>query len=785
MGNNETCKKSHEREKLEIGRRREAKASYNPELEEGEFRKDQPFGLENLVHKDMVAGVIKLSSYAQVAVKKGQVNTRRSTSPERGSHQGGTANTTVMQSECSSLRDQPVNVRQSTSHRTYSEKRRQSYSPCSHIRSKERHEQRTHNCFSYHDYHHVLKKIEEVCSERLGTLLLRQNKDRKEFNISLKKQESKFFQEHACSYRVHYERVIPTARYHRMKLPKLSFCILRKVFCKYMQSQLTKFVKRQINDRNKEKRIKERWIFEATAGYLKKCFDETSLTYSGYEMEKSKWHVHAYSEGEQQLKYFDMQSLTTEIEAIASSRELEENTNKESDMFLPEPVIESLQSSLETNGGAEHGLSADAPEEIAIVDSMSSPSNYAPSMESSQKAGTPQNEGEHVERSCSQFVIDEALALAKPVAADSENAPAVFGEKRRRMSPSDDALEGSCSRSQTTFPQVSDSNIHETALRAEIPQAERLPSVNVNQMEKADVAGSKEVSSRNTSSFGQVTEQQNTIATSSTLVQPSTQLQRYDPTCENAAHTYQPSGMNNCSVSAGLDNHGALNAQQQSANQTTTSSMVEHTPESGLQSDPVTNELSQLLMSHSDHTSSSAQFTEQQIVPDSSSLTQHVRQQFGDQTCQTIAHQYQPSGRNNSSVRTWLDSRRASDVQRQSNNQTTTSSTSGQEMLESGLQSDPLTTEMSQLVMLHDLMCKRHLSERQKIISEREMEMAECKRKFDEQFHNLEMETLKKKKDIEVLQDKICKQQILAEAFQETFQVLHKASTGVASCSQR
>jgi hypothetical protein len=58
--------------------------------------------------------------------------------------------------------------------------------------------------------------------------------------------------------------------------------------------------------------------------------------------------------------------------------------------------------------------------------------------------------------------------------------------------------------------------------------------------------------------------------------------------------------------------------------------------------------------------------------------------------------------------------------------------------------------------------------------------MAELKRKFDEQFHNLEMETLQKKKDIEILQEKICKQQILAE----TFRVLHKASTGVASCSQ-
>jgi hypothetical protein len=230
-------------------------------------------------------------------------------------------------------------------------------------------------------------------------------------------------------------------------------------------------VKRQINDRNKEKRIKERWIFEATAGYLKKCFDETSLTYSGFEREKSNWHVHAYSEGEQQLKFLDMQSLTAEIEAIASSRELEEsNANKENDMFQPEPVIENLQSPLETSGGAEHGLSVDAPHETAIVDSVSSQPNYAPTMDFSEKIRTqaafsspPQNEGENVERSCSRFVTDEASVLDRR--ADSENAPPAFREERS-TSPGDNALEGSCSRSQS--PPGSDSNIHETSLLHEV-----------------------------------------------------------------------------------------------------------------------------------------------------------------------------------------------------------------------------------------------------------------------------------------------------------------------------
>ena len=212
---------------------------------------------------------------------------------------------------------------------------------------------------------------------------------------------------------------------------------------------------------------------------------------------------------------------------------------------------------------------------------------------------------------------------------------------------------------------------------------ERLPSVTANPMQEADIAGSKEVSNGDTSSFGQVTEQRSTIATSSTLVQPSTQPQLYDPTSQSAAQPYQPSGVT-CSVSTGLDSHGALNSQIQSANQMTPSSMVEHTPESGLQSDPVTNEFTQLLMSISNHTSSYTQVTEQQIASNS-----FLRQQYGDQTCQTSTHQH-----------------RASNVQRQSNNQTT-GSTSG--LPESRLRSDPLKIEISQLLMLLDIMTKRHL----------------------------------------------------------------------------
>jgi hypothetical protein len=51
--------------------------------------------------------------------------------------QGDTAYATIVHSMCSSMKGQLVNVIQSTCHRIYSEKHRQSYSPSSRIRSKE------------------------------------------------------------------------------------------------------------------------------------------------------------------------------------------------------------------------------------------------------------------------------------------------------------------------------------------------------------------------------------------------------------------------------------------------------------------------------------------------------------------------------------------------------------------------------------------------------------------------------------------------------------------------
>jgi hypothetical protein len=463
MDYNGACKELYTRGKYEVGKTMEEdKASYLSGLEEGEFRRHEPFGSESLVHKNMDTRTIKLSSSTQVTVKKGLVMARQSMSPERGTHGGSTAKTTDEQPGI--LEDQSVNLRQPTFYRKYSEKHRRSYSPSFHISSKERQYQRKCNCFGHKEYPDVLEKIEKVCSERLNKLLLQQNGDRKEFNILQKKQELEFFREHVHSYKVRYERVIPTVRYDRIRLPKLIFCTLRGILHKHIQDQLRKFVRWQINDRNKEKRIKERWIFEAKAGYLKKYFGETSLTYSEFEMVKPKWHVHDYSEAEQQLKYLDMRSLSSAIEEIASSNELaDSHTSKNID--VSESILENLQSPLKTNGGTKYGLSVSAAAENTTIDSMPSLSNCSPAVDFGEKVGTqvafsspPQNNRESMGRSCPV----ETLEIVKAMTVNSGNTFPVSREKRKHMSVGGDASEGSCSRSHRKLSHEFVTNFHET-----------------------------------------------------------------------------------------------------------------------------------------------------------------------------------------------------------------------------------------------------------------------------------------------------------------------------------
>lgn len=409
------------------------------------------------IHKDMSASIVH--SFVQDAIEKEQVKMTPSTSPERGSYQGRIPCIVfVQQSKCSAIpedmaatpsassqgvvEDEPSTSAQRVSHigetastavvqqskYTASEgqhvdmrqhrirgSHRPSFSPSACSSAEERHKKRQEGCFRYSDFRWVLKMIEEVCSERLRTLLSRQNRDRKNLKIAQKKYELEFFQKHMHSYKVRLAHVMPTISYRRMMLPKLHFSILRNRFHKHMKSQLIKFVKQQIRDRNKENRIKARWIFEAKAGYLKKLFYVTSLAYGKFKLEKLKCRMTDYLDGEEHLKYFNMQSLTTQIEAIAS--------NKESTSDVTEPILENSPVPLETNGPRKLGFSIGVAEDMTTLESRSSLPTCAPTMEFGEKNGTQtafsaaaQNQGGNLERpyAC-QLGMSAVLEPAKAV----------------------------------------------------------------------------------------------------------------------------------------------------------------------------------------------------------------------------------------------------------------------------------------------------------------------------------------------------------------------------------
>ncbi|KAF7090081.1 hypothetical protein CFC21_092901 [Triticum aestivum] len=364
------------------------------------------------IRENMAASLKESSTSSQVVVEE-----ESSTSAERGSRLGGTACTAVVQqSKYAASEGQYVNVSQSTLHRKCGNHRR-SYSPSIYSSSKERHKKRKEGCFRYSDSHWATKMIEEVCSERSKTLLSRQTVDRKKFNNEQKKKKIELFQKHVNSYKFHYAHVAPTIRYCRMMLPKLHSSMLRCRFHRHMISQLIKFYKQLIRDRDKENRIKERWIFEAKAGYLKKWFYVTNLSYSKFKPEELESCMVDYSDGEQHLKYFDMQSITTQIEAIASNKE--PRGTFATDITVPN--LENSPSSLETNEHTKLGFSVGIAEEMATLESRPSQYTCAPSMEFCHENQTQttfpaadKDEGGDVERpSACQLDVSAALEPAK------------------------------------------------------------------------------------------------------------------------------------------------------------------------------------------------------------------------------------------------------------------------------------------------------------------------------------------------------------------------------------
>lgn len=374
--------------------------------------------------------------------------------------------------ECRAFEDQTVEVRQLALHGTCSGEYSRSYSSHVNSRSNKRHKQKEHDYYKYSDYLQVLKKIEKVSSRRFDKLLVWHNEDREEFNVVRKSQEFEFFQEHLRSYEVQYTRVIPTIKRCRMKLPKLLFSVLHKTFHKHFQSQLIEFVKRQIKDRDKDKRVRNRWIFEAEAGYLKTDFDMIPLSYSGLKIEKLKCSSTDYLNGDAQLNYFNMECLSTEIEAIASSSTKSEETCASKRSDTSEPILDNSEVLLEINVSTKDGASVGAAEEVFTCERSSQSTCGPTTMVFGQNNGrqidfpvaAQSNVGDAELSYASQSHISAASAHANVVAADSENANLLSRAKGRCPSSTYNVSLGSCSGSQRKLPFESASSPCETAL---------------------------------------------------------------------------------------------------------------------------------------------------------------------------------------------------------------------------------------------------------------------------------------------------------------------------------
>ncbi|CAM0945164.1 unnamed protein product [Alopecurus aequalis] len=745
----------------------------------------------------------------------GVVEDEPSTSAERGSHIGETASTAVVQqSKYTASEDRHVDVRQTTLNRICGNHRR-SYSPSAYSKSKDRHKKRKEGCFGYSDSRWVLKMIEEVCSERLSTLMSRQNGDRKNLKTVRKKHEVEFFQKYMQSYKAHLAHVMPTISYCTTTLPKLHFSILQDRFHKHMKHQLIKFVKQQISDRNKENRIKARWIFEAKAGYLKKLFYVTSLTYGKFKLEKLECRMADYLDGKEHLKYFDMQSLATQIEAIASNKESEGIFVSD----VTETNIENSPSLLETNGPAKLGFSVGVAEEMTTLESRPSQSTCAPTMEFGEKNGTQtafsdaaQNQGGNVERPyASQLDTSAAIEPAKAVTTDKSSdvsdtlessssqltcAPGMeFGEKdgtqiafSAAAQNEDENMESPCASrcvtSSTSELAITVSNDTENAAPISREKRRRISSGNDMSDVPCCMSGRK---------FGEKDGTQRALS-------PAAQNEGRDVERSCASHSEKDAALE-LSMTANTDSENTLAG----SSEISSSNNISEDPRSRSQIKfpykPTSNFCRTTLhqeeppasrpppplvingqMIQAEDTGGeevlSGQVTDQSNMHSNaqSVIDQHHR----GSTSQAASHPYEPPGGNTHSARTEVDSLGASLVPA-SDTELPTGSTLGQFLAEDGFESNPYTIELSRIKKLNELIAKRHQDKREQLILARQIEMAQAKRKYDELVYNSEVDVLQRRRELKITCDKIYKQQILAEVLQ----VIFKASAKVVPDSPR
>uniref|UniRef100_A0ACD5ZJG6 Uncharacterized protein n=1 Tax=Avena sativa TaxID=4498 RepID=A0ACD5ZJG6_AVESA len=831
------------------------------------------------IHKDMSASIVH--SFVQDAIEKEQVNTRPSTSPERGSHQGRipciifvqeskcsaiqedmaatpsvssqgvvedkpsasakrgprvreTASTAaVQQSKYTASEDRHVNVRQSTSHRTCVN-HHQSYSPSVYSSSKERHKKRKEGCFRYSDSCWVLKMIEDVCSQRFRTLLSRQNGDRKKLKIGREKQELEFFQKHVHCYKVHHAHVMPTISYCRMMLPKLHFSGLRNRFHKHMKSQMLKFVKLQVSDRNKENRIKERWIFEAKAGYLKKLFYATSLSYSEFKLEKLEWHMTDYSEGGEPLKYFDMQSLTTQIEVIASNKEPEGIFASD----VTEPILEKSPSLLETNGPTKLGFSVGVAEEMTTLESRSSQSTCALTKEFGEKNGTQttfaaaQNEGGNIERpyACqldtsaarepaNAVTTGKSSDVSEPMQEHSSLQPVTNGATQPGFSVgvSEERATLECSSQLTCAPgmefgekdgmQIAFSVAEQNdGANMEGPCASRFVTSSTSELDIAvtndtdNAAWISREKRRRISSGNDMSESPCCMSgrkfgekdgTEEIALSTTAQNEERDMERSCASHSDKDASLEPA-MTGNTDSENTLPGSNEKQMRISSGNNISEGPCSGSQEPsaarappPLVNN-SQMIQAEdtggeevpSGQISSFAQVTDQLNVH--SNTQRVVNMNHCGSISQVASHPYQAPGGNTHSARTEVGSLGASHAPA-SDSQLPTGSTPGQILAEDGPNSNLFTIELNRLQKLHGLIAKRHEEKREQLILACQVEMAQAKRKYDSLVYNSEVEVLERRRELKITCDKIYKQQILAEVLQ----VIYKASAKVVPDSSR
>ncbi|VAI58656.1 unnamed protein product [Triticum turgidum subsp. durum] len=374
MDYNEACKGSFESESCEIGKIGVAKIEhYESELEEGEIREaDEASGLESPIQNGTAANA-----------EQEQVHIRQSASRQRASHNVDTAGIVVLQHRVIHKHMLPSIVRSFVQDTIEKEQAlmRPSTSP-------ER----------------------ASCEGRIaGINFVQQCKC-----SAIHENMAASLKELSTSSQVVVEEESSTSAERGSRLGGTA-CTAVVQQSKYAASE-GRYVN-LIRDRDKENRIKERWIFEAKAGYLKKWFYVTSLPYSKFKPEELESCIVDYSDGEQHLKYFDMQSITTQIEAIASNKE--PRGTFATDITVPN--LENSPSSLETNEHTKLGFSVGIAEEMATLESRPSQYTCAPSMEFCHENQTQttfpaadKNEEGDVERpSACQLDVSAALEPAK------------------------------------------------------------------------------------------------------------------------------------------------------------------------------------------------------------------------------------------------------------------------------------------------------------------------------------------------------------------------------------